>query len=213
MNYGAALPIDFSTTPPPFWMRKDLTPEKNPFKLVDLHPGDTAMDCGGCIGTFTSACLEQGAAHVTVYEAAPKNAVLLRQNMIRYGSAVTVVEAALVATDAKSIDLTLSGFSGANSILPSPTRKKSVTVAAINFRDELLRLRPDVVKIDIEAAEYDLLDSLKAGDLASVRTAFIEFHPIDRRDARIAAIRAFLEAEGFTVLSERRRAFVATRTR
>lgn len=210
MKYGESLPAGFNVPSSAFWIQKDLTVDGNPFKLVELQPGDSVMDCGGFIGTFTAACMEQGAASVVVYEAAAKNAALLRGNVARYHPRVVVVEAALTAGDDNTVTLAMANFSGSNSIVPG-AKGKATTVRATNFRAELLTLKPQVVKLDIEGAEYDLLDSLKPGDLASVRTLVVEFHPIDDREHRIKRIAAFLEAEGYAIFSMRKRAFVASR--
>ena len=209
MKYAEALPEGFNVPTSAFWLRKDL--ETNPFKLVPLEVGDRIMDCGTYIGTFAAAAMEQGAASVVCYEAAPKNFLLAVANMARYGERAKVVEKALTAGHAKTVQLSMSSFSGANSILPSANRPKALTVVACNFSDELMLHRPTIVKIDVEGAEYDLLGSLKPGELAGVRCLFVEFHPIDDREAKIAAIRAYFEAEGFTVLSDRKRAFVVVR--
>lgn len=211
MNYGDALPSWFTIPTSAFWLKKDLTVDGNPFKLVNLQPGDRVMDCGLYIGTFTAACLEQGAGSAMCYEAAPRNATLAKANLARYGDRVRIVEAALTATKATEVVLTMSGFSGANSILPSVNRSKSIKVKAVNFRQQLLAFDPHVVKLDVEGAEYDLLDSLQPGDLTNVRCLFIEFHPIERRDDRIHKIREFIQADGLTVESQKLRAFVASR--
>ncbi len=211
MRYGDALPADFNVPTSAFWLKKDLTPDGNPFKLVNLYAGDKVMDCGLYIGTFTAACMEQGAAGVRCYEAAPVNAKLAKENLSRYGSVVEIVEAALTAGSDHSVTLTMSGFSGANSILPSATRAKNIKVRAINFRQELLAFNPNVIKLDVEGAEYDLLDSLTVRDLANVRTIFVEFHPIENRDVRIKKIADYFQSEGLTIESTRLRAFVASR--
>jgi len=210
MKYGDALPSGFEIPSSGFWLKTDLTTEGNPFKLVRLRDGDRVMDCGLFVGTFTAACLEQGAAVVQAYEAAPKNAESARKNLGRYGVRARVIEAALVASDATSVGLNLAAFSGANTIVAGKA-KKSVTVRAVNFRRELLEFKPDVLKLDVEGAEYELLDSLEPGDLASVRCIFVEFHPIENRDARIKKIQRFVEDEGLVIESPKLRAFVASR--
>lgn len=67
MEYGSVLPKDYTIPSSAFWLLKDLA-TANPFKLVALKPGDRVMDCGAFIGTFTSACLEQGASRAFVAE-------------------------------------------------------------------------------------------------------------------------------------------------
>lgn len=209
MKYGSVLPEGFNVPKSAFWLKADLE-KRNPFDQVVIQPGDIVMDCGAFIGTFTAAAMEQGAASAVCYEAAPKNAALLRNNVSRYPT-VHVFEKALTADKVTSVELTMSGFSGANSILPSPNRLKVIEVRAAHFRTELLFFKPQVLKIDIEGAEYALLASLQSSDLSSVRHLFIEFHPIEEREAKIAQIRAFIKAEGFSILSARNRAFVAAK--
>lgn len=208
MRYGDALPADFVIPRSMlFWMKKDLS--VNPFDRVVVRKGDRVMDCGSCIGTFAAAALEAGAGSVCCYEAMPKNAELLRANMIRYTDRAIVVAKALVADDAETVRLTLSGFSGAHSIAPRDVAGKAIIVPAVCFRKELKAYAPHVLKLDVEGAEYALLESLRAGDLSGVRCVFVEFHPHDERAARLAAFRTFLAAEGFTVVKEKLRAFTA----
>jgi FkbM family methyltransferase len=214
MKYGDALPADFDVPAAFKWvLGKDLS-EKNPFERVVIRAGDRVMDCGGCIGTFTAAVLEQGAAHVRCYEPLPKNLEVLERNVARYVHAgrADVVQAALVPDSALRVKLNGTGFPGNHSIVERKQSKgKEVEVAARCFRTALLEYRPDVLKLDIEGAEYALLETLEAGDLDGVNCIFIEFHPDAERDARVAYIKGFLLDEGFVVVNERLRAFTALR--
>ena len=210
MRYGDILPDGFFIPSSAFWLKKDLT-VTNPFKLVDIRLGDVMMDCGAYIGTFAAACMEQGAAAVVCYEAAPKNAKLLRLNMVRYGSRATIIEGAITATDEEYATLTMSSFSGANSLLPSKNRPRTIKVKSYNFRQAVINVEPTVLKIDVESAEYDLMDSLSRKDLDTVRCLFIEFHPIENREVRIERIVRYITSEGFTIINTRKRAFIALR--
>lgn len=211
MKYSEALPQGFNIPSSAFWLKKDLTTGGNPFKLIQLESGDKVMDCGLYIGTFTAACMEQGAAGAKCYEAAPNNAAIAKQNLAHYGDVVQIVEAALTAKEEAIVTLTMSSFSGANSILPSQQRQKSIEVPAVNFRRELLAFNPNVIKLDVEGAEYDLLDSLHSGDLSDVRCIFVEFHPIEEREKRICKIQRFFQDEGFIVESSKLRSYVVSR--
>jgi FkbM family methyltransferase len=210
MKYGEVIPKGFNIPTSAFWLKKDLG-NSNPFALLPLRKGDTIMDVGAYIGTFTAAALEQGAKWAVCYEAAPKNAALLRENMERYGARVSICEYAVVAGHELEVQLTMSGFSGANSVIPSPNRKKAVTVPAVNFRGELARIKPTVLKMDIEGGEYPILDILKPGDLRQVNSIFIEFHPHPDRENQVDWAYKFLTQEGFKIISKRNRAFVAVR--
>jgi FkbM family methyltransferase len=190
---------------------KDL--KKNPFDRVVVRPGDAVMDCGAAVGTFSASALEAGAGKVYCYEPHPKSVEVLRRNVERYGKRAVVIEGALVPDDRVMAKLEAgSAFPGNHSIVSrAKVIKDSFEVGALNFRGELTGIRPQVVKIDIEGGEYGLLGSLEAGDLESVRCLFVEFHPIDNREERIAAIRAYIEAEGLEVVKTRLRAFTALR--
>lgn len=131
--------------------------------------------------------------------------------MAPYGSRALLLPKALVPGDDKTITLNLSGFSGANSIIPAKNRSKSVEVPASCFRQKLARFRPQVLKIDIEGAEYAILATLRPGDLKSVRQIFIEFHPYQDREHQIASITKFLAREKFKIISDRKRAFIASK--
>src|SRR5262249_38416114 len=114
--------------------------------------------------------------------------------------------------DRGSVELFGSGFPGTHSVAPRKKATRPVSVRAISFREEITTFRPQVLKLDVEGAEYDLLGSLRPGDLSSINCAFIEFHPTEDRDRRVGEIRAFLSSEGMTVVKERLRAFTVVRS-
>jgi len=211
-RYGDALPAGFNIPKSFAWvLGKDLTEAKNPFAAVQLRAGARVMDCGGCIGTFSAAALEQGASTVRIYEPVAKNADLIAGNLARYGDRAQLVRAALAPDDRSSVELCSSGFPGSHSVVPREKAKGRLVVAAVNFRTELLAFKPDVVKLDIEGAEYDLLEHLQPGDLAGVSCLFIEFHPAPDHETRGETIRKRLAGEGFVVVQSRKRAYTLVR--
>jgi FkbM family methyltransferase len=211
MKYGTALPHGFHIPSSAFWLQKDLTTQ-NPFELLTIELGDRIMDCGAYIGTFAAACMEQGASAVTCYEASPTTAQMLRDNLARYPTA-SVIEGALTWSNEDRVFLGMSSFEGSNSIVGgSVNATKGMFVKGINFRDELLRVKPHVLKLDVEGAEYGLLDMVQPKDLEGVRAIFVEFHPTVDQSAKIATFQAFIEHQGFFVHSKRKRAFIADRT-
>ncbi len=209
MKYGEALPSTFVLPKSAFWIKQDLI--KNPFADLEIRRGDVVMDCGSYVGTFAAAAAEQGAGLVHCYEASSKTFDLLAANMQPYGSRAVCKNVALVHDARARAVLHMSGFDGANSIIAPADAKKTADVAAVNFRLELLAIRPDVIKFDIEGAEYDLFRSLSPGDFQSVRTVFVEFHPVNNRLAEVAAVKAYVRAEGLYERSHRDRAYIADR--
>jgi FkbM family methyltransferase len=180
-----------------FWMQKDL--DGNPFEHVIVKPGDVVMDCGACVGTFSAWALHQGARLTVAWEPEPRNFAQLTANMEPFGNRARCVNAALVPGAAKTVNLICSGFTGAHSVVRGKG-KKVITVAARRFRDELFAIKPQVLKVDVESAEYDLFDSLRPGDLDGVRSAFVEFHPIEGKDERMARVKRFVLDHGFREL-------------
>lgn len=211
MKYGEVIPEGFNIPKSAFWLKADLE-KRNPFELLPLRKNDTVMDCGAYIGTFTAAALEQGAKWAVCYECAPKNVPLLEENMRRYGKRVTIMRYAIVGTHGwTKVKLNLSGFSGANSVIPSKNRPKFVEVEAVSFRAQLRHYRPTILKIDVEGAEYEMLESLKPGDLESVHGIFIEFHPHPNRENLVIWAFQHLTQEGFKIVSDRNRAYIGVR--
>ena len=207
MEYAKVLPTDFQLPKSSFWIRKDF--ETNPFTHVRIEKGDRILDCGAYVGTFACAAMEQGASFVRCFEPEPKNFSCLTRNLARYGDRVELWNAALVSAPVARVTLHLSGFTGAHSIMGG--KGKTLSVMALNFRMAVLGEQPQVLKVDIEGAEYDLCDSLRAGDLKSVRSLFVEFHPIADKASRMRRVLDYVEREGLVMAVSRPRRFTANR--
>ena len=210
MEYGSVLPAGFVVPKSSFHIAKDIA-TINPFRDVVVPSGCVVMDCGGHIGSFSAAALESGAGRTFCFEPEPRNFRQLSDNLLRYGSRALAIAAALVATDDPTVVLMLSGFTGAHSIVKRGSRNKALRVQAMNFRKMLTAIRPQVLKMDVESAEYDLFDTLQVGDLQSVVSLFLEFHPIDHRDERMHRVQTFVHDEGLTAVNTRPRRYTANR--
>ena len=195
-----------------FFIKKDLD-KTNPFTELDIIKGDIVLEGGCFIGTFASACIEAGANVVTSFECEKRNYDFSLSNLEKYGNKIELINAALVAGRVPFIKIFLSGCRVANSIIQREKTKKFITVRAVQFRQQLLKLKPSVFKLDIEGAEYDIVRSLQPGDMASVREFYIEFHKHDEREQRIAEFERFIESEGFKKTpGSKPRKFVAKRS-
>jgi len=128
------------------------------YKNMNLK-GKTVMDLGGNIGAFAVlACLE-GCHEVHTYEPDAGNFELLVRNTAPFADKVWTYDAAVVA-DEEQTEVTFYRTTGASqdghSTIPFRGRTE-VTVPALNFYNELMRIEPDVVKMDIEGEEWFLL--------------------------------------------------------
>lgn len=215
MRYGEVLPPGFKV---PFGLGADM--RKNPFQAMTIREGDVAMDCGACWGTWSIAVLREGARRVVAYEPEAKNFLKLQGNLREFGEAAHLVMAALVSFPCprgSRVDLN-TGFPGSHTIVTRPewSGRPKVSVPALNFRDEILRLQPTVVKVDIEGAEYDLFSALQPGDLRSVQSLFIEFHSnnahkLSPHDPGIKATQEFVRREGLFAITTRLKGWIAER--
>ena len=197
MEYGKILPLDFDKKTAR-WLTGDLT-KRNPFAKLDVRKDDVVLDCGGCIGSFAAAALETGASRVVVVEPMVSNLSVLRENLARYGSRVEVIAAALIPTDKLSVTMSVASFSGCHSMTRDWGGRRAV-VSGCNFRKLLLRVNPQVLKIDVEGAEYQLLDTLEVGDLLGIRSLAVEFHRKELRRNDIKRAEAIIERDGLKLL-------------
>lgn len=142
--------------------------------------GKVVMDCGANIGSFTARALREGAARVVAYEPEDFNFAVLNHNINcieLYSQYVELKKLALVNSDTEQITFYLNkSKNSACSGTTQPGRKKKLelTVDAINFYNELDRIKPSLVKIDIEGGEYDLLEGFVWPDY--VKEVALELH-------------------------------------
>jgi FkbM family methyltransferase len=141
-----------------FWFLHDFYP------LLDLmRSGDTVLDLGGHIGTFSLAAAALG-CHVVCVEAAPDNAALLRASVARNGFDHMVVVQAVATDQEGTVQFLANGPWGAVSnaaVARSPsliysTERAPVTTAAVTIDGLLGKLGCDqvnFVKADIEGSE------------------------------------------------------------
>jgi FkbM family methyltransferase len=155
--------------------------------LATLGPGDLAVDLGANVGAVTRRLAATG-AEVHAFEPDPDTFARLR-DAVGALPGVTLHEA---AAGAKAARLTLhrsprlganpGKYSQAASLVHDLGGAEGVEVAVIDFPAWLAALDRDValVKIDIEGAEWDLLDALiDAPVLARIDALFVETHERD----------------------------------
>jgi len=173
-----------------------------------LAPGKSVFDLGANAGFFSLLALSRvghGGRCLSV-DPSPRNCDLMRAHREANGLANWVIEQAAVADRPGSVTFDCRGgedpgghlrgiqrFEGDN-----PHSTQSTTVRAYPL-DELIVtfFRPDVIKLDIEGAEYEALCTGGADrTLAEARPVFfLELHGPDR--ARLVAEK--LQASGYTL--------------
>ncbi len=157
------------------------------------------LDCGANVGLATLAVKRAyPRARVTAFEADPAIAAVCARNLARNGAGDVQVVAAAVWREAGEVAFRQEGSdSGAIEGVAADTRGTSVTVPAVRLRDFVVREPVDLLKLDVEGAEWVLLEDLE-GALDHVRALHVEVHDFDPATRLLPRCLALLERARFT---------------
>lgn len=172
---------------------------------ISLRPGDTVVDIGANIGSFTvlAAKVVGPGGRVISFEPVAETFARLEENVALngYGN----VECRRAAIDDQEGTLTLvvdpkSAWSGAYSDLGGNRSTITQTAPCLTlervFRDHDLR-RINLLKVDCEGSEYGIFESLSRDLAARIDQIAMEVHPIESRSGE--QLRENLRALGFDV--------------
>lgn len=162
---------------------------------VKLTPNDIVADIGGYVGEYSLYAHRQGVKKIYTYEPTPLTFNVLLKNK---KDNMEVFQKAVTGKCMESVDLfTTNGIGVTNSITKSHRKEGTVNVSAIRYEEALKDA--NVVKIDVEGAEYDY-NIIQP----QLRAIIIEFHPITKTDWRSNAERIMhdIRKAGFKALHE-----------
>jgi FkbM family methyltransferase len=144
-----------------------------------LSEESTAVDLGANLGRFSSELAERFSCACVALEPAPENAARIPEH-----PRVQVVQGA-IAPRSGTGELRLAADCTANRLtLADPADAPSgdaacITVALFDYPSLLQAAgvrRVDLLKVDVEGAEWDFFDSLTDLDLLSIGQITVEFH-------------------------------------
>jgi FkbM family methyltransferase len=171
---------------------------------------DTVLDLGGNIGCVALRVAPR-ARRVIVYEPDPNNLALLEHNLSGLAHVVVVPEAVAAESGRRQLHFAASGRWGARSTLfpefqaqranmADAAREVSVTTLDALFATHAIE-RCDLLKIDVEGAEYEIFGAASADTLARIERIVGEYHDVYPEDprTRIDAFARSLEQAGFRV--------------
>ena len=155
--------------------------------IDDLRPGDLCIDLGANVGTITQQMAGTG-AHVIAFEPDPDTFAMLETN-VGIGSNIELHQKAaghkaerLLLKRSKRLNEDFERFSEASSLVRDDhtmDAANSVEVEVVDFPNFAASLDRDIrlIKMDIEGAEWDLLEALlKHPILDRIDCIFVETH-------------------------------------
>ena len=155
------------------------------YRKLNIKPTDTVLDVGLNIGMFTVWAVQQGAAHVHGFEPEDDNFAVATHNVLLNDcdDRSTLHKVAVIGNDdsTRELSFNLRKNKGCHSLIPKRGRT-SQTVACKNINRLIADIKPDLIKIDTEGAEYEILTSMTSFD--GVREIILEFHHAHLNDIK-----------------------------
>jgi FkbM family methyltransferase len=174
-----------------------------------LGRGCTFYDIGANVGFFSmiGARLVGPGGRVVAFEPVPGNAALVRANANANGfQNVRVVQMAVSDINGEA-DLALAAYSGGSALVGTaspPDTIGTIRVEVSRLDDVIDRLRlpvPELVKIDVEGAEFEVLKGMQRTVLAHHPTILLELDDdkAEALDRKTSACVQWLTAHGYSV--------------
>ncbi len=179
------------------------------YKFNSNNKQPIIFDCGANVGT---SCLYFKQlfpnAKIKAFEADPMIGSVLQSNLSKNGiNDVEIINKA-VWIDDNGIDFGSEGADG-GSINASNNKIKIESLRLKDFLEKEEKI--DLLKIDIEGAEYEVLIDCK-DDLKNVQNIFVEYHSWNSATQKLSEILSIFETNGFRYyiedISKRKHPFV-----
>lgn len=156
------------------------------YDVYDLSNVECALDMGANDGLFTEYLLSKNISRVYCFEPDPRCVRFLDAKYFNRHD-VVVVDKAVYSEDATDLDFFCTNEASTTSALADKKHSQQfygahnqrVLVGGISldtFRKKYNCTKIDLIKMDIEGAEYGVLDSLKDEEINNVDKWLVEFH-------------------------------------
>ncbi len=158
------------------------------------------LDLGGNIGTFTCKACHSGCEKVITFEPEEDNYQLLLKNIEKnnFKEKVVPIQAGVVAQDGiKELELYVckGDYNKYRHTIFKKRGRQSVKIPVQNFKKVLKKYKPNGIKIDIEGAEIEILESMKPEDWPSSVTHLVFEYTFDV-DPSVPRFRKIIENLG-----------------
>lgn len=172
--------------------------------LAGLPEDLTVLDIGGHIGCFSMSIAQAAPkAKIFTHEASPSTVEFLERNVATngFGAQINVRNIALSDHHGTLSFASNTLASGLNGITSPAPEANVVEVPCVTFAEAVAGAggSVDLVKMDVEGAEYPIILSSSAEDWATVQRVAMEFHGVPGKHWH--ELRDFFTAAGFVLTS------------
>ncbi len=159
-----------------------------------IEPDDTVLELGTGLGFLASLCSKRiGDGRVHTYEANPALERIIRKNF-RLNGIAPRLEMCVLGEEAGFITFWVMDTFWSSSTIRRHPNARPIRVPVKRFNDELGRIRPSFLIVDIEGGEHDFI---RYARLDGVRKICIEPHPDIVGAAAVVEVEAFFRRQGF----------------
>lgn len=173
--------------------------EKSELKAIrsSLEPSDVVLEVGAGLGFISMQCARAiGADRVHTFEANPALEPHIRRNYELNGLRPTL-RVGLLGERAGEVDFYVERDFWESSATRKGPGSTPIKVPVLPVNDEVRRIDPTFLIMDIEGGEYDLLRALDG--FGNIRKVAIELHEEAIGPEKVAFVRRRLEEAGFAV--------------
>jgi len=175
----------------------------NKYDCYELDKMETVFDVGANSGLFSLLAINKGAKKVYAFE--PNQESLVNLNQLVKGLNVEVVDKAVYTKDEDLVfyidpNNTTIGSISEDHIINNGSKVEKITVPAVSLKTFFEQNNIDrlsLLKMDIEGAEYDIIENLDQEIFDKIDNLLIEYH--DNYDSRVEKLVTKLVEAGFDI--------------
>jgi len=169
--------------------------ELNTFRRK-LEKQDIVLELGAGIGFLSTYCSGVlGSENVFTYEANPQLEPLIRR-VYSVNRVQPTLKIGVLGNQAGQTKFYVTRDFWASSLLPPPEPWEEVMVPVYDINEEVFRINPTFLLMDIEGGEYDLLRTI---DFHTIRKISAELHTDVLGQDRVDEIKAVMSRAGFAI--------------
>lgn len=187
---------DFSPWVKHLMYQKQYEPTEAKCVIASIGSDDTVLEFGAGLGYISALCaILIGSDRVFACEANPKLIPLIHKTYEINNVSPSLTNAFLGNADGIEKFFLEDSFISSSAIKRS-SNAREIEVPKIDVNNEISRIQPTFVIIDVEGVEYELVPYI---DLSNVQKVIIELHDWIIGSEKVKEVRSVLTAKGFSV--------------